>query len=271
MQEFLGNPAVQGGVAPFVVALVAALALAPLRLGGLAVISAFAVCMYLVSGLQFTPLTATRKLFLVALGAAALGPVTDFGFKPTRLGTIALALAAAAAAIWVFWPVILLKGDQRSWLFGGLTALSVAFAVGAANARLTGDGLRASASALALGLGAAVSAFLAASLSYALYGLALAAAAGGFLLPQMLRGKAAFAGATLTLPATIIGMLIACGAMLLAQLPWYSVIVLSFIPVAASLPGPKGPAWLQAAVYSLYGSIVAAGACLLAWPASSNP
>lgn len=261
----------QGGVAPFVVALVAALALTPLRLGGIAVIAAFAVCMYLVSGIQFTPLTATRKLLLVALGAAAIGPVTDFGFRPTRMGSVALALAGGAAALWVFWPVIMQKGIQQAWLLAGVTGLSVAFATGTAHARLADDGLRAGASALALGLGAGAGAFLAASLSYALYGIALAAAAGGFLLPQMLRGRAAFAGATLTLPATIIGMLVACGAMLLAQLPWYSVIVLSFVPVAASLPGPKGPAWLQATVYSLYGFVVAAGACLLAWPASSNP
>jgi hypothetical protein len=269
LEELLGNPAVQGGVAPFVTALLVSLALAPLRLGGLAVIAAFAVCMYLVSGIQLTPLTATRKLLLVAVAAAALGPVVDFAFKPARVGTIALALAAGAATLWVFWPVIVQKGGLQAWLLGGIAALSVGFATGVAYQRLGGDGVRAGACALALGLGAGVGAFLAASLSYALYGVGLAAAAGGLLLPQMIRGKATFAGATLTLPATIIGMLVACGAMLLAQLPWYSVLVLALVPAAASLPGPNGAAWLQAVVFSLYGFVVVAGAWLLAWPASS--
>jgi hypothetical protein len=269
LQDLLGNPAVQGGVAPFVVALIAAVALSPLRLGGVAVIAAFAVSMHLVSGIQFAPLTATRKLFIVALAAATIGPAVDFAFRPTRAGTVILALGAGAAALWVFWPVIAQKTGQQNWLFGAVAAFAVASATGIAHARLASNGLRAGAAGLALGAGAGVGAFLAASLSYALYGIALAAAAGGYLLPQMIRGKAAFAGATFALPATVIGMLVACGAMLLAQFPWYSVLVLALVPVAASLPGPSGPAWLQAIVLSLYGFVVAAGACLLAWPASS--
>jgi hypothetical protein len=268
LEELLGNPAIQGGVAPFAVALVVALVLAPLRLGGLAVIAGFATCVYLVSGIQFSPLTATRKLFIVALAAAALGPAVDFTFRPTRAGTIALALAAAAAALWVFWPVIVQKGEENRWLFMAATAVSAAIAVAIAQARLSMDGVRAGAATLALGLGGGIAAFLAASLSYALYGVALGAAGGAYLLPQMLRGRKAFAGSTLALPAMAIGVLVACGAMLLAQLPWYSVITLAFVPAAVLFPGPKGPVWLQAVVFSLYAFIVAAVACLFAWPAS---
>lgn len=260
----------QGGVAPFVVALLVAVALAPVRLGGLAVIAAFALCVHLVSGIQFVPLTATRKLFIVALAAAALGPIVDFALKPTRLGSVLLALAAGAAALWVFWPVILQKSAERAWLLGSVTAGAVVLATGVAQGRLASDGVRAASAGLALGLGAGIGAFIAGSLSYALYGVALAASAGGFLLPQMVRGKTAFAGATLVLPAMVTGMLVACAAMLLAQLPWYSVLALALVPLATALPGPGGPAWLQAIVFSLYGCLVAVGACLLAWPASST-
>jgi hypothetical protein len=270
LHELLSNPAVQGGAAPFAVALLVAIALAPFRLAGLALIAGFAVCMHLVSGIQITPLTATRKILIVALGAAALGPAVDFAFRPKRVWPALLALAAAVGALWVFWPVIVQRGGQQSWAFGGVTALGAALAVGTAHARLAGDGVRAGAATLALGLGTGVAAFLAASLSYALYGVAIGAAAGAFLLPQMVRNRTVHAGATFLLPAVVTGMLIANGAMLLAQLPWYCVLLLALTPLAASLPGPKGAAWLQAVVCSLYGFLVAALACVLAWPSSSS-
>src|SRR5437870_3567704 len=102
MEEFFSNPAVQGGVAPFVAALVVALALGPLRLGGLAAAAAFLTAMYFVSGFQLTPLTATRKILLLAAAAPLVGALGDFAFRPTRLGAAVLALGAAAAALWVF-------------------------------------------------------------------------------------------------------------------------------------------------------------------------
>jgi hypothetical protein len=270
LQDILDNPAVQGGVAPLFAGLLVAVALSPWRLGGLAIITGFALSTYLVSGIQFSPLTATRKLFVVALGAAVLGPVVDFAFKPTRLGAAILALASGAAALWVFWPILAQKQPSGAWLLGSAAAAGAALAVAIAQLRLASDGLRAGACGLALGLGAGIGAFIAASLSYALYGVALAAASGAFLLPQMIRGKPSFAGATFLLPAMVIGMLVACGAMLLAQMPWYAVLTLALVPAAVSLPGPKGPAWLQAVVHALYGFVVAGAACALAWPASST-
>jgi hypothetical protein len=120
-------------------------------------------------------------------------------------------------------------------------------------------------------VGAGTAAIFSASFSYGSYGMALGAGAGAFLLPQMIRGKKAIAGATFTLPAMLIGGLVAVGAMLLAQLPWYSALILALVPVAVRLPGPeKRSVWLQAIVYSTYGFIVAGAACILAWPSSSQ-
>jgi hypothetical protein len=63
-------------------------------------------------------------------------------------------------------------------------------------------------------------------------------------------------------------ILIAAAAMAFAQLPWYSVVVLALVPVAANLRVPMGaPLWLQALLSSTYGLIVAAIACALAWHA----
>lgn len=267
MEEILANPVVQAGVAPFLTALIAAVALSPLRLGGLAAIAAFLVCMHFVIGIQFTPLTATRKILILAIAAAAIGTVLDFALKPTRIGVALIALAAAGGALWAFWPVIVQKPGTQAWLFGGSAAVALAVMVGFAQSQLAGDGVRAGAAGLAAGLGVGVAAIFAGSNTYGMYGIALGAGSGAFLLPQMVRGKKALAGSTFTLPAMLIGGLVAAGAMFLAQLPWYCLLILALVPVGARLPGPeKGPVWLQAVVYSLYGFVIAGAASALAWP-----
>jgi hypothetical protein len=267
MEEFFSNPAVQGGAAPFVVALVVALALGPLRLGGLSAAAAFLTAMYFVSGFPLAPLTATRKILLLAAAAPLVGALTDFAFRPTRLGAAALALGAAAAALWVFWPVLVQKSAAEAWLLGSSAALAAAFLVGFSQSQLAADPVRAGAAALALGLGTGVAAIFSATASYGLYGIALGAGAGAFLLPQMIRGRKTFAGATFTLSAMLIAALVGAGAMILAKLPWYSLLVLALIPVAVRLPGPqKAPVWLQAVLFSVYGAAIAAAACALAWP-----
>jgi hypothetical protein len=84
----------------------------------------------------------------------------------------------------------------------------------------------------------------------------------------MITGKRSYAGATFTLSVTVVAILIAAAAMVLAQLPWYSVVVLALVPLAANLPVPAGAAlWLQAVLSSLYGFVAAAIACALAWHA----
>ena len=73
MQEMLANPAVQGGLAPFIAALTVAALLAPFRLGGLAVVAAFATAVYFIAGFTFEPLTATRKIILLGFAAPLAG------------------------------------------------------------------------------------------------------------------------------------------------------------------------------------------------------
>jgi hypothetical protein len=267
MDDFLSNPAVQGGVAPFVAALVVTLLLQPLRLAGLSALAAFATCAYFVSGLQLTPLNAARKILLLSIAAPLLGALVDFAFKPTRAGAALLALAAGAAALWAFWPVLAQKSAREAWLLGATAALAIAFMVGFAQLQLAGDAVRVGSAALGLGLGTGIAAIFGATAMYGLYGIALGAGAGGFLLPQMIGGRKGFAGATFTLSAMLTAGLIGAGAMILAQLPWYALAVLAFVPVAARLPGPeKAPVWLQAVIFSFYAFVVAGLACFLAWP-----
>jgi hypothetical protein len=242
--------------------------LQPIRLGGLAVFAAFATAVYFFAGFTFTPLTATRKIIALALAAPIAGILLDFGFRPTRAGAAILALGAGLAALWVFWPVLSQKVGRDLWLLGAIATGSAALVVGVGMAFLAQQPIRAGAAGLATALGTGVAAILAASATYGLYAISVAAGAGAFLLVQMLRGKPGFAGATFTLPAMLIAGLVAGGAMLLAQLPWYSVAVLALVPVAVLLPVPRSVAvWLQAMLLSLYGFIVAGIGCYLAWHA----
>ena len=75
MQNLLNDPAVQGGVAPLVVGLVLATALVRVRLSGLAAVGGFLIAAYLIGSLSFWPLTATRKLLMLAI--LAPDTVTD--------------------------------------------------------------------------------------------------------------------------------------------------------------------------------------------------
>jgi len=266
LNDLLNHPAVQGGVAPFLAALIVALVLGRARLGGLALVVAFCTTVYLVSGFVFEPLSATRKIVVLALAAPVIGLMLDFAFKPTRLGSAILTLAAGAATVWVFWLVLEQKDPKIAWSFGGGSALFVAWMVGYSQSFLSQHPLRAAAAGLGLGIGVGVSAVLGASALYGIYGISLAAGAGAFLLPQMISGKKSEAGASFMLPLTLTGGLLAAATLILAQLPWYSLLALAFIPLAARLPAPeKSPLWIQAVTLSACTLAVAAAAIALTW------
>jgi hypothetical protein len=268
MQEFLGNPAVQGGVAPFVVGLIAVAILGRAKLGGLAVVAAFAVCVYLASGFAFTPLTSLRKLVLLALIAPLVGIAVDFVLKTGRTLTAAIAAACGALTVWVFWSVLQQKPASEALLLGGGTAVFVAWVVGW-TIELSGQPVRAGAASLMLGLGAGISAILGASALLGLYGIAIGAGAGAFLLVQMLTGRRIAAGATLTVSASVAAGLVGAAALVLAQLPWHALTLLGLIPLAARLPASdRLPVWAQAFIVSAYGLAVAVVAFVVTWRAA---
>src|SRR5512143_3058526 len=100
MGGFFDNPAVQGGVAPFAVALVVAILLQRFNLAGLAIAAALATVAYFLNGLTLEPLTVTRKIILLGLAAAAVGFLADALLKPGRALSAGLSIAAAACAVW---------------------------------------------------------------------------------------------------------------------------------------------------------------------------
>jgi hypothetical protein len=243
---------VQASLAPFLAGFLVALALFKLRLGGLAAVAGFAATAWLIGELQFTPLTAKRKLMLVALAAPALGLVADFVFRPGRMTAYALGVLAGGAAAWVFSSVLMQKAPLQIFIAGGGIVLFVAWTV-AFTASLHGNSVRSGAAGLGLGLGAGVAALMAASASFAQLGMALGAASGGFLLVQMILGRRIDAGLAFCLAAGVQGALVAAGALMLANLRWIELAILAAVPLAARLPLPTTwPVWGQATLASLY-------------------
>lgn len=155
MQEILQDPVFQAGIAPFIAGFVVTIVLGRARLGGLAVVAGFAVGVALVSGLSFVPLTATRKIYLLALAAPALGLGIDFVVKSGRTLALAVAIAFGALSVWVFWSVLLRMPVGDAVLIGGGSFLFVGWIV-ATTLTLSAQSVRAGSAALTLGLGVGV-------------------------------------------------------------------------------------------------------------------
>jgi hypothetical protein len=268
MQELLTNPVVQSSVAPFAVALILAALLFPVRLAGLAAAGGFFATVWMMGTFGLSPLTATRKIVLVGAAAPVLGVLADLAFKPTRVTGPVLGALFGAAALWVFWSVLQQRPAAQLALYGAALFAFVMWTVAFA-AALHAQPVRSGAAGLGLGLGTGAAAVLGGSALLGQYGLALGAACGGFLLVVMVLGARVAAGATLTLTFSVIAVLVAAGAVFLAQLPWAALAALALVPVVVRLPLPeKSPSWLQAVAGSLYAFVAAGAGCAIAWVAS---
>lgn len=271
MYDWLHDPFVQSGAAPFAAGLLAAALLRPVRLAGLAAGAGFLAAVWLIGAFAFVPLTAARKLVVVGVAAMALGALLDIA--NVRLGTsvrAALGLAFGAAAVWMLWTILAQRPIASALAIGAGGFALIAWLV-AATLPPNADPLRAGAASLAMGLGSGVAAMLGGSALLAQYGIALGAACGAFLLVATLRRGRAGACAGLALTAAVVAGLVMVGAAVLAHLSWLALAVFALVPAAVRLPLPNSAnAWLRAALATLYACIPAALACAAAWWASRN-
>lgn len=238
MPALIENPAIQSGIIPFVIALFALLVLRPLKgyWAGLALVIAFYSGVYLVVGFQFTPLTSTRKLFLVGIGATVLGLILD-NVKLDRRYTIALlGILASLSALWLIWPVISRKEGLAMWSMA-LSAIVYAawITVLVERNRTVQPAIFAGIFAIAIGTG--ISALLGASALLGQLGGSLGAATGAFILMALIN-KPVACGISFTLPAAILCALIGISAVTYAQLPWYSLLMIASIPLIVNIPLP---------------------------------
>ena len=256
--------------APFVVALVAAGALARTRFAGLAVLAGILVCVHLTTGLDLFPLTSTRRIVLLALTAGLIGASVDLVRGGRAAHAWPAGLANALAAAWVLQPALAHRDLAPALILGGGLAAFCAL-LGWGFDRLAGRPVRAGCAALGTGLAAGGAAIAGASASLGQIGLAGGVAAGGYLLVRMLRGGAIDAGRTLTAPAGLTSALVAAAAVALASLPWTALPVIAVIPLAAGAPlGARLPAWLETVVHGALAVAIAAGAVAIAWTSGTG-
>lgn len=263
MKEWLLNPAVQAGVAPFLTALITAAVFR--RMGwywaGAAVVAGFAVAVYLSSGFQFQPWSSTRKIVALVLGAAALGLLFDLYPYQRRWLLPVVFTAAVAAVLWVVWPVLSRREGMEYWL------LAVGVGVYAGWCAAAMESLRAKpeamlGAAVALGFGAGGTALLGASALLGQWGLALGASAIAlWLIVTFMRRTSV--GSLVALPIGLGAGLIGVGAFVYAKLPWYSLAILAVVPLLAHLTWFRRLPHVAQSFLSLIVAAVPAGAA--AW------
>jgi hypothetical protein len=272
MDELMQNPAVQAGVVPFAVALVAAALLRKTRFLGLAQIAGFTALIALAIGFSFESLTATRKLVIV--GLLTFAPLLLLELKDGSTRTAfrsGVALLAGLAAVWVALRVLQQK-EGTGALVAGVAVAAYLFMLVESTLRVSTDSVRGSATGLMLGLASGALALLGASALMAQVGIAVGAAAGAALLVQMISGTRAPTGATLSLPASVIAGLVGLLAVLTGTLPWFCLLPTLAIPWATRLvPAGTRPVWLTAFLTSLAACIPLLLALGLAWFTAASP
>ncbi len=263
LRELLNHPAVQAGLAPFLVALFTAELLQRLKLSGLAIIAGFAITVYLASNFTIEPLTAARKIVLLGWSSALLALLLTL--LQARWISWLLPVLGGAAAIWTAQRILQQQPPQVVLLWGTGCAAYVAILVGSMD-KLENDPLRAASAATALGIGTGGAALVGASALLGQFGLALGSAAAAHLLIQLISNQPLPAGRTFTLPLALIAGLTGCVAVLSAKLPWYALPILAAIPLLAWLmPLPRQSPRIQVLLLMMLTFAIAGGAIFVTW------
>ncbi len=265
MNPLLDNPAIQAGVIPALVGLVASALLLRTRLLVLVPLAALAAVVTLALGWSMEPLTTVRKVVLSALAFGVLALVLEsLAPQPGKAVRAVLALAAAAAALWVGSRALGQLEGSELWLRGALLAL-VAAATVSGFSITAGDPLKGLAAASVLGFAAGFLALLGASASQAFMGIGIGAASGVAVVIQMVRGRAPET-VYLLLPVLAFASLAPMVGHLTGGLTWLALLPLPFVaPAAALFKAPDKPVWQQALLSGLPALVPALVALALAW------
>ena len=267
MNDFLANPAVQAGLAPFVVALLLAVLLFRTRLMGLTIGAGFATVIFLATGFSFEPLTAVQKMILCGIGACAVLLLLElFKVAPRNAVRLPLALASGLAAVWVVLRVLQQQESGPALLAAAGAAAYVALLVDGST-RASEDPIALTVSSLMMGLCAGILALLGASASIAQLGIGIGAASGAALLVQMVCGRRTALGWTLALPAGLLAGLIGVLAVFIASLPWYCLLPTLLIPWATHFYpiSAKRPIWVTGLLMAIMAFIPVLVAVALTW------
>lgn len=270
MQALLHHPAVQAGLIPFVVALIVAELLQRVRLSGLVLLLAFAAMVYLSNVFAFGVLTAPRKIVLLGMASPLLA-ILPAVFQGAWVRPLLVALGGVAA-VWMSLRILQNQPTAHMLLWGAGGAVYTGWLVYWTN-KLHNQPVRAGAAGMALGVGTGVAAIFGASLTLGMFGAALGAAAGAYLLIHMVSNSYLPCGYVYTLPLAIITGLVGTLAAMATELPWYALLALAAIPpVAWLIPIAGRPAlWLQSLLLSAATLLFAGIAVFLTWRVAGAP
>ncbi len=253
MNDLLQNPAVQSGIAPFIVALIVSIPLRHSRLMGIAQVAGFLTVAVLAIGMSFESLTATKKLVLIGAGTALVVVLIEFN-RQTELGLrerSTIAFLIATSCVWMIWR-LLAQMEMPAAILASVLAIVYVSALVDSTMQVGEDPVRGAATGLMVGLGTGVLAVLGASAVLGLIGIAVGASAGATLLVQMITGRPARSGQTISLPAGAIAGFAGVLAVMSASLPWFCLIPLLFSPWATRLvPLGSQAVWLRAFLTAL--------------------
>ena len=270
MNEILANPGVQAGVVPFIVAFVLAGVLS--RTGGwagLGVLAGLLILIMLTTGIQFDPLTSTRKIILMILVVACLGGILNVIKPDTRRFQPAFFLSALAAMLWMLWPYLIRQEWLRMLIVGGGLGLFNAWIFVSFLSQKNISSVASSASIAAAGFGVGGAALLGASALLGQMGIAIGSAAFGILAMSVLTKKS---GQASYLATSVAGMglgLIVGAAIIYAKLPWYTSFAFMTIPVLARIGLSNDQSvFLKAVIWFGICMVPAALAIFLSWNAA---
>ena len=263
MHALFTHPAVQAILAPFLVALLTAELLQRLRLSGLAIIAGFALTVYLLHGFSYVPLTGTRKIIWLGIASGLIA--IPLSLINTSLWRPVLTVLAAGSVVWVTLHVLMQHSLPIALQWGAGCALYVGWLVYWMD-DLQDHPVRAASAGMALGLGTGATLFIAGALLLGKLDLAVGSAALAYLFIMFVSNSHLSCGRTFTLPLAIITSLSGSLAVLSTKLPWYTLLPLAIIPLAAKLPASdKSPVWIQATLLTTATLLCAVAAAYLSW------
>lgn len=272
MDALVVNPVFQAGVAPFVVALVAALLLRPLGAfwTGLAITAGIFAAVALTMEIRWSPLTSTRKILLITVAAVVAGVLLDYVTLLRRYLPWLLFAAGAAAVLWMMWPVLERKEGAARWALGVGGALYAGWLAALAET-LRHRPLPALVTLAALGFSTGGVVLFGASAMLGQLALAAGSAAVACLLLGLL-GRPFAVGLTALLPAMLLMALLGYSGVVHARTPWYALPVIAIIPLAARIPVPADKSkWLRAALIAGAVAPLVMTAIAIAWWAEGAP
>lgn len=247
MSNLLSYPEVQSGLLPFIVSLVTGLVLK--RWGwawaGVCILLGYLVATLPLNGVQFVPLTGTRKVILLAIAAGVFGLVINPMQLAVRLRFVLFFALGAVAVTWIIWPVVSRKEtiELVALMAGGVVYCGW---LAASLDILRQDSLRAVSAAVALGAGTGLAATLGASALLGQMGISIAAASGACLIIVIFSARSA-ADSVLTFAIGLVLGLLGYVAFVFARLPWFALLPLALVPLVARVPLPQRlPRILQA-------------------------